>query len=270
MVLVTLRASVKDMDQFHQEEVKENITPSELATIARSNFDCFTKSSTNPVLIYMPSGEEFRGGTLAENQELYASQLPEEEEGDEEKVLRLCLLGSGAVGKSCIVIRFMRNIFNDYYDPTIEDSYRKHVRVDGQIVSVDILDTAGQEDFDALKAAWYRKKDGFLLIFALDNANGLEELGKFYCELSNFYEVEPVPPILIAGNKADLVSPEQSQELWLKAKEKSTEWGAVGLMRTSAKTGMNIEAAFANLVRAIRRRKMKVPVQKKRSWCNLL
>merc|ERR1719285_122549 len=95
-------------------------------------------------MIYLPSGAEFNGGNLEENQELYASQLPEEDERDEERVLRLCLLGSGAVGKSCIVVRFMRNIFEDYYDPTIEDSYRKHIRVDGQIVTLDILDTAGQ------------------------------------------------------------------------------------------------------------------------------
>ena len=139
-------------------------------------------------------------------------------------------------------------------------------------MSLDILDTAGQEDFDPLRAAWYRKKDGFLLVFALDNARGLEELGKFYSELSNFYDNESVPPILIAANKSDLVTAAESEELWLKAKEKSTELGAVGVMKTSAKNGTNIEAVFANLVRAILRKKVKVAVPVKKKWwfCNLL
>jgi len=271
MVLVKLRASVKDMDQFIEEEVNENITQAELSALAKTKFDCFTYCSTNPVKIYLPSGAEFKEGTLRENPELYASQLPEEEDGDEEKSLRLCVLGSGAVGKSCIVIRLMQNIFNEYYDPTIEDSYRKHVSVDGQIVFLDILDTAGQEDFEALKAAWYRKKDGFLLVFALDNAHGLEELGNFYNEICVFYEVEGVvPQMLIAANKADLVTIAESEALWLKAKEKSKEWNAVAAMRTSAKTGLNIEATFANLVRAIRRSKIKIPEKKKRRWCDIL
>jgi len=271
MVLVKLRASVKAMDQFVEEEVNENITSAELATLARSKFDCFINCSTNPVKIYLPSGGEFKGGTLRENPDLYASQLHQDENGNEEKTLRLCVLGSGAVGKSCIVQRYMQNIFNEYYDPTIEDSYRKHVSVDGQIVYLDILDTAGQEDFNALKAAWYRKKDAFLLVFALDNAQGLEELEKSYHEICIFYENEgKVPPMLIAANKADLVTIEESEELWLKAKEKSKEWNSVGAIKTSAKTGLNIEATFANLVRAIRRTKIKIPVRKKRSWCDLL
>jgi len=271
MVLVKLRSSINDMHQFIEEEVKENVTQADLAAIARSRFECFTKSSKNPVKIYLPSGEEFKTGTVQENPELYASQLSENNDGDEEKPLRLCLLGPGAVGKSCIVLRFMRNVFTDYYDPTIEDSYRKHITVDGQIVFLDILDTAGQEDFDALKSAWYRKKDGFLLIFALDNPDGFNELEKFYRDVSDFYEVEgPVPPILIAANKADKVTASQSEALWLKAEKKSKEWNAVGVMRTSAKSGLNIKAIFANIVRAIRRKNIKITVNKKKSWCDLL
>jgi len=271
MVLVKLRSSIKDMNQFIEEEVKENVTQADLAAIARSRFDCFTKSSKNPVKIYLPSGEEFKTGTVRENPELYASQLTENNEGDEDKPLKLCLLGPGAVGKSCIVLRFMRNVFTDYYDPTIEDSYRKHVTVDGQIVFLDIWDTAGQEDFGALKSAWYRKKDGFLFVFALNNPNGFDELEKFYREVSDFYEVEgPVPPILIAANKSDLITFDQSKALWSRAQQKSKEWNAVGVMKTSAKTGLNIKAIFANLVRAIRRKNIKVTVRKKRSWCELL
>jgi len=270
MVLLTLRASLKT-EQFIEEEVKENITQAEIVSLAMSSFDCFTNSSRNPVMIYLPSGAEFKGGNLLESTELYASQLLDEETGGAEKVLRVCLLGSGAVGKSCIALRFVQGVFNEQYDPTIEDYFRKDASVDGQIVSLDILDTAGQEDFGALKAAWYRKKDGFILVFSLDMPNTLDDLAKFHDELSKFYEVEGVvPPILIVGNKLDLVSNAEAERLLAKANQDSKEWDAVDVIRASAKTGMNIEATFANMVRAIRRSRVKVPVKKRRSWCDLL
>ncbi|KAI9434188.1 P-loop containing nucleoside triphosphate hydrolase protein [Lactarius indigo] len=60
---------------------------------------------------------------------------------------RLVVIGSGGVGKSALTIQFMHNHFVDEYDPTIEDSYRKQCVIDGEDALVDILDTAGQEEF---------------------------------------------------------------------------------------------------------------------------
>jgi len=270
MVLVKLRSSLEDNQHFI-EEVKENVTQAELAAIAKSRFDCFTNSSKNPVKIYLPSGAEFKEGTLQDNQELYASQLRKDNESNMENPLKLCILGPGGVGKSCILLRLTRNIFADYLDSTIEDSHRHVITVDGQIVTLDVLDTAGQEEFDGLRAAWYRKKDGFLLVFALDNPAGLGGLEKFYHEVSNFYEAggSDSPPILVAANKSDKVTAAESEDLWLKAEKYSKEWKAIDLMRTSAKTGLNIEATFANLVRAIRRRN-NTTVKKKKWICDLL
>jgi tRNA U34 5-carboxymethylaminomethyl modifying GTPase MnmE/TrmE len=68
------------------------------------------------------------------------------------ETLRLVLLGSGGVGKSCITIRFVQDSFVTEYDPTIEDSYRRQVEVDGQQVMLEILDTAGTEQFTAYAA----------------------------------------------------------------------------------------------------------------------
>jgi small GTP-binding protein len=65
------------------------------------------------------------------------------------ETMRLVLLGSGGVGKSCITIRYVQDSFVTEYDPTIEDSYRRQVEVDGQQVMLEILDTAGTEQFTA-------------------------------------------------------------------------------------------------------------------------
>ncbi len=68
------------------------------------------------------------------------------------ETMRLVLLGSGGVGKSCITIRYVQDSFVLEYDPTIEDSYRRQVEVDGQQVMLEILDTAGTEQFTAYVA----------------------------------------------------------------------------------------------------------------------
>ena len=57
----------------------------------------------------------------------------------------LCPLTAGGVGKSALTIQLIQNHFVDEYDPTIEDSYRKQVVIDGETCLLDILDTAGQE-----------------------------------------------------------------------------------------------------------------------------
>lgn len=65
------------------------------------------------------------------------------------------------------------------YEPTKADSYRKKVVLDGKEVSVDILDTAGQEDYAAIRDNYFRTGEGFMCVFSLtdpDSFTALEEL----------------------------------------------------------------------------------------------
>jgi len=60
---------------------------------------------------------------------------------------KLVVVGRGGVGKSCLTIRFVSNHFLEESDPTIEDSYRKQMCIDDEPCLLDILDTAGPEEF---------------------------------------------------------------------------------------------------------------------------
>ena len=64
---------------------------------------------------------------------------------------KICVLGDGGVGKTALTIQLCSNHFVEEYDPTIEDSYRKQVAVDGVACLLDIMDTAGQEEYSALR-----------------------------------------------------------------------------------------------------------------------
>merc|ERR1712060_509703 len=206
---------------------------------------------------------------LEDGQNLYVTNIKKD---DADKIIRLCILGSGAVGKSALTMRYTTGIFRDFYDPTIEDAYRKEVEIDGRPVTLDILDTAGQEDYVSLRSAWYRRKDGFLLVFALNNENSLNELKSqreqvidFY---SDYYDKQKVPPMLLVGNKADL---SEVPSLWDSANQKVEEWGMLGSIKTSAKSNLNVHAAFANTVRAVRRiRNTEVKPRNRRKWCLIL
>lgn len=63
---------------------------------------------------------------------------------------KIVVLGSGGVGKSALTVQFVQGIFVEKYDPTIEDSYRKQVEVDGQQCMLEILDTAGTVSFSRM------------------------------------------------------------------------------------------------------------------------
>lgn len=57
--------------------------------------------------------------------------------------------------------------FVEDYEPTKADSYRKKVVLDGEEVQIDILDTAGQEDYAAIRDNYFRSGEGFLLVFSI-------------------------------------------------------------------------------------------------------
>lgn len=71
--------------------------------------------------------------------------------------LKIILTGDGGVGKSTLVIAWIQHVFVQEYDPTIEDSYRKELcSKSGDKYILDVLDTAGPEEFTALRDQWFR------------------------------------------------------------------------------------------------------------------
>ncbi|KAF9177690.1 DNA-binding transcription factor rap1, partial [Haplosporangium sp. Z 27] len=73
-------------------------------------------------------------------------------------------------------VQFVQSVFVERYDPTIEDSYRKQVEVDGQQCMLEILDTAGTEQFTAMRDLYMKNGQGFILVFSIVAAATFEEL----------------------------------------------------------------------------------------------
>src|SRR3954467_14324927 len=81
--------------------------------------------------------------------------------------LLVVVLGSGGVGKSALTVQFVSNTFIEKYDPTIEDFYRKEIEVDGQPCVLEILDTAGTEQFASMRDLYIKNGQGFVVVYSI-------------------------------------------------------------------------------------------------------
>ena len=118
---------------------------------------------------------------------------------------KVVVVGSGGVGKSAMTIRFVRNEFVVEYDPTIEDSYRKQFSIDNIPCCLNILDTAGQEEFSAMRDTFMRSGDGFIIVYSLIDQKTFSEVRVYY-ERCQMLKDESDIPTVIVGNKADLTN----------------------------------------------------------------
>jgi len=171
---------------------------------------------------------------------------------------KLVVLGGGGVGKSALTIRLVTDNFLDEYDPTIEDSYRKQVMIDDETALLDILDTAGQEEFSSMQDQWMRDGKGFLLVYNIISRPTFDEVGVLYEKILRTKDSDKVPIVLV-GNKCDLKDERQVE--YGEGAELAKTWGCP-FFETSAKIKLNNEACFFELVKEIRRADSSSPKKK--------
>ncbi|CAO0802786.1 ras-like protein 1 [Mucor lusitanicus] len=162
---------------------------------------------------------------------------------------KLVMVGGGGVGKSALTIQFIQSHFVDEYDPTIEDSYRKQCVIDSETALLDVLDTAGQEEYSAMREQYMRNGEGFLLVYSITSRLSFEEITTFYQQICRVKDRDYFPMVLV-GNKCDLEGDRQvsSQE----GRDLAKNFGCQ-FIETSAKQRINVDEAFFEVVRDIRR-----------------
>ncbi|KAL9095406.1 MAG: hypothetical protein Q9165_002277 [Trypethelium subeluteriae] len=177
---------------------------------------------------------------------------------------KLVVLGDGGL---CL------NHFVETYDPTIEDSYRKQVQIDGQSCMLEVLDTAGQEEYTALRDQWIRDGEGFVLVYSITSRSSFSRIEKFYHQIQRVKESVAATagsptypgapqspglaygpaPVMLVGNKSDRgtereVSSQEGQALARKL--------GCDFVEASAKNCVNVEKAFYDVVRSLRRQRL--------------
>ncbi|EGU79400.1 hypothetical protein H9Q69_007974 [Fusarium xylarioides] len=192
---------------------------------------------------------------------------------------KLVVLGDGGVGKTALTIQLCLQHFVETYDPTIEDSYRKQVVIDSQPCMLEVLDTAGQEEYTALRDQWIRDGEGFVLVYSISSRSSFTRIKRFHhqiqrvkesCASSPSYPGSPISaanpqlpvPIMLVGNKSDRVTEREvsTQEGHALARELGCEF-----VEASAKNCINVEKAFYDVVRILRRQRQQASRPSERS-----
>ncbi|KAF0683461.1 Aste57867_24495 [Aphanomyces stellatus] len=188
-----------------------------------------------------------------------------------QETMQVSVLGSGGVGKSALTLRFVRDYFMHDWDPTIEDAYRKSIDVDGRLCLLEILDTAGQDDFESLRTQWMMDRHAYVFVYSMDSKSSLQQLEPFFELHQRINEYKrPMPPIVLVANKCDLVkeNPSLRQVSSDEGRAVAASYKAV-YMETSALTGENVSSIFEDVVRSVRRTKQAKP-PRKRTACTIL
>lgn len=161
-------------------------------------------------------------------------------------------------------------MFVQDYDPTIENMYRKQIGMGDQgACMLEILDTAGQEEYSVMRDQYIRSGDGFLLVYSVDSRSSFDSIPDIRDAVMRVKDVEKVPIVLVA-TKADL-----------EATRKTTQWEGTELAKSfncpfveaSAKARTRVEDGFLLLVQQIRAmEEQSAPVLKKKksAKCSIL
>jgi len=116
---------------------------------------------------------------------------------------KLVLLGESAVGKSSLVLRFVKGQFHEYQETTIGAAFlTQTVTVDGVTVKFEIWDTAGQERYHSLAPMYYRGAQAAIIVYDITNRDTFERAKSWVKELDRQARKDIV--IALAGNKFDL------------------------------------------------------------------
>ena len=161
-------------------------------------------------------------------------------------LFKLLIVGESGVGKTCMLLRFADNSFEENFLSTIGVDFKvRELDVDNKHVKLQIWDSAGQERFRNITTSYYRNCGGIIIVYDITRHDTFVKVTEWIEEVrKNTNNV----PLLLVGNKADLIEKRQVTEQ--EAKSLADRMGLV-LLETSAKTALNIEDAFKEISRQL-------------------
>ena len=162
------------------------------------------------------------------------------------------VLGSGGVGKTCMILRLTQDRFDPEYVPTIQDYFEKKITFDGSEYTLKITDTAGQDEMAGITDIGIKDAQACVIVYSVSSQVTFRECEKFREKVQQL-SLNGETHIVLCGNKCDVedraVTKKEGEDL-------ARKWG-VDFFETSAKEGINITQSFEAVLKCL------LPNQKK-------
>lgn len=157
---------------------------------------------------------------------------------------KITLFGPGGVGKTSLLLRYIKDYFADDLKKTIGSNFLiKDVELDGKNVRLLLWDIGGQPQFHKLRTIYFKGSNAALGVFDLSSSQTLLKIPGWISSIKK--TVKKAIPMVLIGNKVDLKREVDRLEAEDLAKRLSCEY-----LETSAKTGENVELAFEKIAKA--------------------
>ncbi|KAF4439265.1 Ras family, other [Fusarium austroafricanum] len=160
------------------------------------------------------------------------------------KEYKLVVMGGAGSGRSCLVIQLIQSQFIDEYDPTIEDSYRKMCVIDEEVALLDVIDTAGQEEYSAMREQYMRTGEGFMLVYSITSRENFEEITTFQQQILRVKDKDYFPMVLVGSD----CSLEPEREVTRQEGEALARSFGCFFIEVDARSRVNIDKAFYGLL----------------------
>jgi len=175
-----------------------------------------------------------------------------------QKHRKVVVMGFRAVGKSTITIQFVENHYVDTYNPTIENTFHKVIKYQGEDYQTEIVDTAGQDEFSIFQRRYSVGVDGYILVYSVTSKPSLEVVKVINDKILNACGTDKVPRVLV-GNKSDLILERQiSKE---EGAQLATEWNCA-FVECSGKHNENISEIFKQIIIEVEKEHKQPPPKK--------
>ena len=172
---------------------------------------------------------------------------------------KVVLLGESAVGKSSLVLRFVKREFHEFQESTIGAAFlTQTIQIDDTTVKFEIWDTAGQERYHSLAPMYYRGAQAALIVYDITSKESFLKAQNWVRELQRQASANIV--IALVGNKLDLANKRNVE--YNEAKSYAEENNLL-FMETSAKTAVNVNEVFTAIATRLPKNESELTSQKK-------